>query len=61
MFVNLELWHFRRAVRVGLIEDWGNRWPKGDLSQIRKQRFEIWKAGMHIRLDGNQQVGRVLG
>lgn len=43
MFVNLELWHFRRAVRVGLIEDWGNRRPKGVLAQIRKQRFEIWK------------------
>jgi hypothetical protein len=41
LFVNLELWHFRRAVRVGLIEDWGNRWPKRVLWQVRKQRPEI--------------------
>ncbi len=40
-FVNLELWHFRRAVRVGLIEDWGNCWPKSVLYQIRKRRSEI--------------------
>lgn len=41
-FVNLEPWHFRRAVRVGLIEDWGNRWPTRVLWQVRKQRSEIW-------------------
>lgn len=42
MFVNLELWHFRRAVRIGLIEDWGNRWPKRVLWQVRRQCHEIW-------------------
>lgn len=40
-FVNLEVWHFRRAVRVGLIEDWGNNWPKHVLWRVRKQRSEI--------------------
>ena len=42
VFTNLELWHFRRAVRVGLIEDWANCWPKSVLYQVRKRRSEIW-------------------
>ncbi len=41
-FVNLEVWHFRRAVRVGLIEDWGSSWPKHVLWRVRKQRSEIY-------------------
>ena len=42
VFTNLELWHFRRAVRVGLIEDWANCWKKSVLYQVRKRRSEIW-------------------
>lgn len=42
VFTNLELWHFRRAVRVGLIEDWGNCWPKSVLGRVRQRRSEIW-------------------
>ncbi|MGV0993786.1 MAG: hypothetical protein ACOYB7_16220 [Mycobacterium sp.] len=43
LFVNLAIWQFRRAVRIGLIEDWGNRWPTSVLREVRRERAQIWQ------------------
>lgn len=41
--VRLEVWQFRRAVRLGLIEDCEKRWPKHLLREVLRRRWSIWR------------------